>query len=333
VRSDASPTTLPGMTDRIHITASARAARILCLMGAVVLLAYDTDDALAQRPFEVYDPLYQQETARRTFFDGYSLTTEVSWRSAGDTLQAGGLPSGAGVFGLPLGVGLLIDYQLLPQIDISAIIDAAGSSTGRNLVVSWVALKYYWTAENADYAFRLAVDPSLDGQVGFPQLDLAFLTTTLLSPLFSSDFALGARRIRMGYQQWITQDAAREIVFTRAIGYEVHAMLTYKLHLDPGGSNVSLTVLGEGGDYTLFESSQRSGTPVDTGDGERFEGGTASWSSDYRGGVVWVRGAVSYSRPSYMVAPYVGIPVAQWHPESDARTAATLQAGLRLMLR
>lgn len=310
-----------------------RLARWLCMLGAIVVFSADAHDAMAQRPFEVYDPLYQHETARRVFFDGYSVTTEVSWRSPGDSLQASGLPSGAGVFGLPLGLGLTLDYQLLPQLDVSAIIDAAGSSTGRNLVVSWVAMKYYWTVENADYAFRLAVDPSLDGQVGFPQLDLAFLTSTLMSPLFSSDFAIGARRIRMGYQQWFPGGEAREIVFTRALGYEIHGMLTYKLHLDPGGSNVYVTMLGEAGNYTLFESSQQLGQRIETGEGDRLEGGTTAWQADYRGGVIWLRGGITFSRPSYLVAPYIGMPVAQWHPDSEPQRNSTVRAGFRLMLR
>lgn len=320
------------MTDRSQITQKVRTGRLACFLGVLAFLAMDSREALAQRPFEVYDPLYQNETARRTFFDGYSITTEVSWRSASDSLRSSGLPSGAGVFGLPLGVGLSIDYQLLPQVDISAIIDAAGSHTGRNLVVSWIAAKYYWTVENADYAFRIAVDPSLDGQVGFPQLDLAFLTTTLLSPIFSSDFAIGARRIRMGYEQWLTSESAREIVFSRAIGYELHAMLTYRMHFDPAGSNVYVTLLGEGGDYTLFESSQRPGLPIRTEDGERLEGGSASWTSDYQGGVIWFRSGLSFNRPSYIVAPFIGMPIAQWQPESESRSA-TMQAGLRVMLR
>jgi hypothetical protein len=300
-------------------------------MGVAAMVVMDVEEAFAQRPFEVYDPLYQHETARRTFFDGYSLTTEVTWRTMGDSLGVGGVPSSAGLFGLPLGVGFLIDYQLLPQVDVSAIIDAAGSSTGRNLVVSWVAMKYYWTVDHVDYALRLAVDPSVDGQVGFPQLDVAFLMTTLLSPILSSDFAIGARRTRMGYQEWLAAESSREVVFTRALGYEVHMMLNYNIHLDPGGSNIFLGFLGEGGDYTLFESSQITGRPAPTGD--RLEGGKSSWQTDYQGAVIWLRSGATFSRPNYLVAPYVGVPVAQWHPSTDARARATLNAGLRLMLR
>ena len=43
----------------------------------------------------------------------------------------------------------------------------------------------------------------------------------------------------------------------RALGYEVHAMLSYNLLLDPAGSSVFVSVRGEGGSYSLFETSQR----------------------------------------------------------------------------
>ena len=92
----------------------------------------------------------------------------------------------------PLGLAFRLDYQLAKQMDLSAIVDASGSSVGssgsvagRSLSISWVALKYYWTVDNSDYAFRLAVDPSLDGRTGFSQTDFAFFANTLLSPIFS----------------------------------------------------------------------------------------------------------------------------------------------------
>ena len=301
----------------------------------MLLLTVAAQDTHAQRPFLVYDPFYNSETARRVFFDGYSVTTDISCCTFGDSLQTAGGPNSAGLFGLPLGVGFHFNYQLARQLDIGAVVDAAGSNSGRSLSISWLSMKYYWTNDNADYAFRLAVDPSTDWQVGFPQLDLAFLSTTLLAPMLSNDFAIGARRIRMGYQRWISAADGRDIVFTRALGYEVHAMLSYNLLIDPGGSNVFLSVRGEGGSYSLFETSQRE---VQTGAGASKAGGTAgaetpTWKTDYRGGVVWIRGGVSFSRPSYIVAPFVSIPVQQWHPEDESHTHADLHAGLRVMLR
>lgn len=306
-------------------------ARLIALAGLLSLVAADV--AQAQRPFHVYDPFYRNETARRVFFDSYSVTTEVSCCSAADSLQSGGLPSSAGVFGLPLGLGFHVNYQLGPQVDISAIIDAAGSSTGRTLSVSWLAMKYYWTIDNADYAFRLAVDPSLDGQIGFPQLDLAFLSTVLLTPMISNDFAIGARRIRMGYQRWISEGGERDIVYSRALGYELHAMLSYNLLLDPAGSNVFMSVVGEGGSYTLFETSQREIQQTAAHKDEEPQDGDATWKSDYRGGVIWLRSGVTFSRPGYQVAPYVSLPLQQWRPPDDERAVSNLHAGLRLMLR
>ncbi|MFW5972917.1 MAG: hypothetical protein ACOCTG_02910, partial [Bacteroidota bacterium] len=243
-------------TGRRH--SASTATKVSLIAGLLALMiGMDAREAFAQRPFSVYDPFYRNETARRVFFDGYSVTTEISCCSVTDSLQSAGLPSSAGVFGLPLGVGVQFNYQLSRQVDVGAVVDAGGSSSGRSLSVSWLTMKYYWTVENSDYAFRLAVDPSADGQLGFPQLDLGFLSTTLIAPMISTDFAIGARRIRMGYQRWISENGQRDFVFTRALGYELHAMLSYSLILDPGGSTVFISMLGEGGSYSLFESSQR----------------------------------------------------------------------------
>lgn len=311
------------------------AARLIAVAAVAVVVAADAGEAFAQRPFDVYDPFYRSETARRVFFDGYSVTTEVSCCAITDSLQSAGAPTNAGLFGLPLGVGFHFNYQLSPQLDVGAILDAAGSSSGRSLSISWLAMKYYWTVDDADYAFRLAVDPSVDGQVGFPQLDLAFLSTTLLAPMLSNDFAIGARRIRMGYQRWINSGDERDIVFTRALGYEVHAMLSYNLLLDPGGSNVFVSLSGEGGSYSLFETSQRQ-RQDDLASGKQAadeDEDAGTWKTDYRGGVVWIRGGVTFSRPSYLVAPFVSLPIQQWHPEDETRARADLHAGLRLMLR
>lgn len=309
--------------------------RAVSIVAILLVVSIDARDALAQRPFLVYDPFYRGETARRVFFDSYSVTTDISCCTFSDSLQASGGPSNAGLFGLPLGVGFHFNYQLTSQVDIGAVVDAAGSSSGRSLSISWLSMKYYWTNDNADYAFRLAVDPSVDGQVGFPQLDLAFLSTTLLAPMLSTDFAIGARRIRMGYQRWISSAEERDIVFTRALGYEVHAMLSYNLLLDPGGSNFFVSVRGEGGSYSLFETSKRQ-MQVEAATAKRGEQPIAeaeTWKTDYRGGVVWLRGGISFSRPSYIVAPFVSVPVQQWHPENEGNTHADLHAGLRVMLR
>ena len=316
---------------RLTIRRSDRSS-IPSMIGTCILLfgLAGVDEVAAQRPFQVYDPFYSAETARRVFFDTYAVTTEISCCSSTDSLMVGGFASSAGIFGLPLGLGLHLNYQLGPQLDATAIIDAAGSTTGRNLSLSWLAVKYYWTVDHADYAIRLAVDPSLDGQVGFPQLDLGFITSMLLSPDFSSDFAIGARRVRMGYQQWTAEGDQRDVVFSRAIGYELHVMVSYNLIVDPAGSNIFVSFAGEGASYDIFESSRRQ---MQEAGKTGAASGEESWHKEHLAGIVWVRSGVTFSRPSYMVAPYVSVPVGQWQPKDIAGARGNVHAGLRLMLR
>jgi len=220
------------------------------------------------------------------------------------------------------------------RLDLNAYWDAAGTATGRTIVLSWVGLKYYWTVEHSDFAFRLAVDPASDGRVGFPQLDIAFISTRALTPLFSSDFAVGVRRVRKGYRQFLPAgatpieeeallaDLARsQFIDTRALGMELHFMWTYNLIFDPARSNLFVALMGEGGQYELFET-RIGGVPDSTDE---------SGPSEYRGGVVWVRSGIEYNRPSYQVIPFLSVPLKQWATEGgvDAR----MQLGVRLMLR
>lgn len=309
-----------------------RRSSIFLMIGACTLILglAEVDEVAAQRPFQIYDPFYSAETARRVFFDSYAVTTEVSCCSTSDSLMMGGLAGSAGIFGLPLGLGLHLNYQLGPQLDATAIIDAAGSTTGRNLSLSWLAVKYYWTVDRADYAVRLAVDPSLDGQVGFPQLDLGFISSVLLSPDFSSDFAIGARRVRMGYQQWTAEGDQRDILFSRAIGYELHLMVSYNFIVDPAGSNVFVSFAGEGASYDIFETSQRR--TQEAGKTGRASS-EASWHNEHLAGIIWMRSGITLSRPSYLVAPYVSVPLGQWQPKDIAGSRGNVHAGLRLMLR
>ena len=158
--------------------------------------------ALAQRPFLLHDPLYRSEQPQRTFFGGYALTAEVSYRNAG-ALQGDGLQA---VEADPLGVSFRLDYQLASRIDLSAVIDAAGNTTRRGLSLSWLIFKYYERSEQSSMALRLAVDPSFDSRAGFPQIDVAWLSTSYLSPLSSTEFAFGIRRVRLGYEQWLINE-------------------------------------------------------------------------------------------------------------------------------
>ena len=297
----------------------------LWLLAAILPGLLVVPDARAQRPFPVNDPFYQSETARKTFHDGLAATGEIAYRAAGP-VPGSGIPAS----GSPLSLSFRLHYRMAERLDLNAFWDAAGTATGRTIVLSWVGMKYYWTVDNSDYAFRLAVDPAMDGRVGFPQLDVAFISTKALTPLFSTDFAVGVRRVRKGYRQFVPAAATppeeqsplqsnRSQFITRALGMELHFMWTYNLIFDPARSNLFVAMMGEGGQYTLVETS--IGGPPTEEDG----------SSEYRGGVIWVRSGIEYNRPSYQVIPFMSVPLKQWAPaEGDE---ARMQLGVRLMLR
>lgn len=334
------------------IPPSAGRAVALAILG--LLTAVGPLDALAQRPFRVYDPFYRSETARRSFFDGYAATAEISYRAPG-SVQDGRRTVSADPFGL----SLRFDYQILQQVDLSAIIDAAGSYSGRTLSLSWLALKYYRTVEHSDYAFRLAVDPSFDNRLGFPQVDLAFISTSLLSPVLSSDYAIGVRRVRMGFEQYVvgseasyvddlmepvqppvTTSAAGDLIFTNAIGWELHVMMQYAFLLDPARSNVFVSLLVDRGQYELWETSLRESSQPAGLLMLRADDDPSALAEppkrDYRGGVFWARTGFEYNRPSYQVMPFLSIPVVQWRPDEEdepAGTRARLSLGCRVMLR
>ncbi|GIV57567.1 MAG: hypothetical protein KatS3mg042_0480 [Rhodothermaceae bacterium] len=317
---------------------SGKVARRVALLGLILCLGTVLPEAAAQRPLRVYDPFYRDETARRIFFDRYALTAEVSYRPAGFIQADGDIPSPNAD---PLAVGLQFDYQLSDRFDLGILVDAVGGTVGRQLTVNWVMLKYYRTSELRDYAFRLAIDPSSDGRVGFPQMDLAFLYTTPASPVVMTDFALGVRRVRIGYQQLVrlevpppdpgdpivTAPADRALIRTRALGWEMHLMMTYNILFDPAGSNLFVTLLGEVGRYDLIELGQvgPDGKLVGT-DGERT-------TTHFRGGVIWARTGLEFDRPSYQVAPYLAVPLQQWSPDEGEWPRARLHVGARLMLR
>jgi hypothetical protein len=304
--------------------------------GIAVFLwsSFPVTSAHAQRPFPVNDPFYRSETARRVFYDGLAASGEISYRTTG-AAAASDFPTGAS----PLGLSLRLHYQLATRVDLNAFWDAEDTGTGRTIVLSWVGLKYFWSVDNADYAFRLAVDPSSDGRVGFPQLDAAFISTKALSPVLSSDFAVGVRRVRMGFRQFspadesasladgplvIAENSTPRITDTRALGMELHFMWSYNLIFDPARSNLFLALIGEGGQYQLLESD--FGAPSNGEETDEEFG-----STDYRGGVVWIRSGIEFNRPSYQIMPFMSYPVKQWETSMD--DLARMQLGVRLMLR
>ncbi|MFQ5568122.1 MAG: hypothetical protein ACE5G0_00520 [Rhodothermales bacterium] len=336
----------PLLLGRVH--ARVRPVGRWLLLALLLGLGLAPGDVAAQRPFRINDPFYRGETARRDFFDRYAFTAEVSYRSAG-SLQEDGLPTASS----DLGLRFRFDYELASRLDLGAIFDAVGGNTGRSVSLSWLVLKYYRYLERSDYAFRLAVDPSSDGRVGFPQVDLAFLYTSLLSPVFSTDFGLGMRRVNIGYAQFLPPEPLGPddplvirprptVLFTRALGTELHVMMDYNLLLDPAGSNLFFGFLGEGGAYSLIESPLRrsdSGTLAVSNISDLEEGTAVQEGQErripYRGGVVWVRAGIEFHRPSYQISPFLGAPLKQWTPEAENGSwpQARLHFGVQLMLR
>ncbi len=317
---------------------------VLLMAGLVCTAFLCPADASAQRPFRLHNQFNHGETARRYFYDGYAVSTEVSYRSVG------AVENGQQALRPGLGLGFRLDYQLAPHFDVSGIFDASSSNSGRAVNLSWLVLKYYETDENTDYALRLALDPSMDGQVGFPQADLSFISTSLLSPSVSSDYALGVRHVRLGYEQLVptlpnaeptipAPNRDNDILYTRAVGWEAHLMMQYSLLLNPARTNVFSSVLLDYGQYNLIEtslrragatSSQNVPPPKPT---PRPPDTPLQWSDTYRGGVVWVRSGLEYNRPGYQVLPFVSVPVRQWLPEAEAEVRARVHFGVRLMLR
>ncbi len=315
------------------------------LLGLILCCGAHPFSAAAQRPFLSVDPFYRGETARRAFFDGYALSGQIAYRPTGATAAREGTPR-AGVD--PLGLTFRFDYQLASQLDLGAILDASGGRNGRALSVSWVVLKYYDYAEGTDIAFRLAVDPASDGLVGFPQMDVALLTTSLLTPFITNDLAVGMRRVRMGYERWVRSDSDEkatadyapapgpdfDVVYTRVMGWELHLMTSYKYHFDPAGSYISFSLLAEGGEYELYEASRSDEAPGAAGPAGAGEAASEpALTTTFQSGVLWLRSGIEYSRPSYQVNPFIGIPVVQWISTDEEGVRARLNAGLRLTIR
>ena len=261
--------------------------------------------------FQTLDPFYGGETARRGFYDGLAFSGEVGYRG-GDLLGLSepGAPAGGG-----LAVMGRVDYAILPQVDLSAVADLSGGVGRGPLGLSWVVVKPHWHNDLSDYAVRVAVDPANEGGLGFRQTDVAFLSSTALSPEVTTDFALGVRRVRTGYTDAAAFDEPVELgdpeagLFggaalvadgerVRLLGQELRGMIGYNVVFDPAGSRLILGLVGEAGDYTRLTSG---------GDGEE-DAPTAR----IRSGIGWARLGVEFSRPSYQLAPYVSVPVVTW---------------------
>lgn len=297
----------------------------------VVTILLQVPEAGAQRPVRVFDPFYQGETAQRGFFDRYAVTGEFYYRPVG-FLQGDALTTGSGD---ALGVNVKVDYQVNDHVDVGMYLDATNSGLVGAPSLRWLTLKYYQADEFADYAIRLAVDPVSHGASGFPLLDLAFLYGSPGSPAVRTDYAIGLRRAQIGVQEIVPippapidpddpivkpPTADRKLIRTQALGWEVHMSGQYSMVMDPAGSSLYVSLLAEGGSYSLVE----------------WEVGQAASdriASDFAGGVIWTTTGLQFERPSYRFAPYLAIPLKQWAPSDGEWPHRRARVGFRLTLR
>ena len=295
--------------------ASAPFFQSLCV-GLLALVAYGLTTwgttASAQGAFQTLDPFYQDESARRDFFGGVAISGEVGYRVPSLLQPAieGQAAPGA------LALSAQVDYALLPQVDLSAIVDLSGGVGQGPVGVSWVVVKPYWHNERTDYAVRIAVDPASEGGLGFRQTDVAFISTASLSPTLTHDLAFGLRRVRTGYDarpfsEETTLNAGDESVSrlfvdgdrVRVIGQELHGAWGYNFLFDPAGSRLSILALAEAGDYRLLSTAAPPLTSA---------GDDGAEEERVRGGSGWLRAGLELNRPSYQLAPYVTVPVVTW---------------------
>jgi hypothetical protein len=316
------------------------ARHIAQLFGLLVAALCLAEMAEAQRPFAALDPFYQEETARRDFYDGFAVQADLSYRGAEPAVAATGGPT-------PLALAVRFDYALARQVDLSAVVDVSpgfqGGLGGSPVRLSWLVVKPYWHHGNTDYAVRIAVDPASDSGFGFRQTDIAFLSTSDLGPMVSTDFAFGLRRARVGFERiglsrqpemLLEEGRLPEIVRSRASGTEIHMMWGYRYWLHPGGSHFFTTLSGEAMAYALVSSEGSGGQEAGSSPSD-FD---PTREGRLRGGVGRLNMGIEYSRPSFMVAPYVSVPLFRWvqvDTESEAYGPRLLHSrmGLRFTVR
>jgi hypothetical protein len=305
----------------------------LCTGVLAALFGAGSGGAAAQSGFQTLDPFYGGETAQRSFDGGFAVSGEAAVRDA-DLLGVAepGTPAS------PLALSGRLDYALLPQVDLSLVADLSGGVGRGPLGLSWVVVKPYWHNEMTDYAVRIAVDPASEGGLGFRQTDVAFLSTTALSPDVTTDVALGIRRVRTGYTAALDTagalgaDAALgfragpEGDGVRVVGQELRVSWGYNVVFDPAGSRLALGLVAEAGDYALVRAATDGGAP---------EGGVRE---RIRSGIGWLRAGLEFSRPTYQLAPFLSVPLVTWadvrgEPVRYGPRPQKLRAGLRVTLR
>lgn len=311
---------------------------------AAIALGVVAPAAGAQGTFQTLDPSYGGETARRGFYGGFALSGEAAYRDADllDRVQPGE-PAPP-----DLSLSARFDYALLPQVDLALVADLTGAAQNGRMGLSWVVVKPYWHNEGTDYAIRLAVDPVSEGGLGFRQTDVAFLSTTALSPTVTSDLSLGLRRLRTGYSDAVAVAAGGEdeepvvpdirlnvgtehLVRSRLVGQSVRGAWGYNVLFDPAGSRIAFGLVAEAADYSVLQAEDRA-----------FEGGSEAPDEEpsdrVRSAVGWARAGVEFSRPSYQLAPFVSVPLFTWadvqgDPVRHGPRVHKLRVGLRITLR
>ena len=315
-------------------------ARSVLRSGVLLALVVPLASApAAQGGFQTLDPFYRGEAARRAFDGGFAVTAEAAVRDA-DLLGVAepGTPAS------PLALSGRLDYALLPQVDLSFVADLSGGVGRGPMGLSWVVVKPYWHTDATDYAVRVAVDPASEGGLGFRQTDVAFLSTTALSPDVTTDVALGIRRVRTGYSTAVEEEVIGEPTETplggeagfafrgpetdgvRVVGQELRVSWGYNVVFDPAGSRLSLGLVAEAGDYALVHAPTVDDVAEDR-PRERI-----------RSGIGWLRTGLEFSRPSYQLAPFLSVPLVTWadvrgEPVRYGPRPEKLRAGVRVTLR
>ena len=317
------------------------------IRGALAAIALGAAPAvLAQGTLQTLDPSYGGETARRGFYGGFAVSGEAAYRDADllDRIEPGApAPS-------DLSLSARLDYALLPQVDLALVADLTGAAQNGRMGLSWVVVKPYWHNEGTDYALRVAVDPVSEGGLGFRQTDVAFLSSTALTPTVTSDLSIGLRRLRTGYSDPVLSElelgadgepvvpdsrlnvGSTALVRSRIVGQSIRGAWGYNVLFDPAGSRLAFGLVAEATDYTILQSDDRG---LAAGDG----GAEAEEPSDrVRSAVGWARMGIEFSRPYYQLAPFVSVPVFTWadvqgEPVRHGPRIEKVRVGLRLTLR
>lgn len=285
-----------------------RFADIALLTTLAAVLALPTLEANAQRPFNTIDPFYQNESAKRSFYETFAVQAEVAYKGSEPALFTGHAFS-------PFALMIRLDYALMPQVDVAAVLDASSGmngGAGNSFRIGWFVVKPYWQHNNTSYAVRLAVDPSPDSGFGFRQTDVAFLSSTNISPTMATDFAVGFRRARVGFEQvtlggdfmdQLVAEILPQINRSRANGTELHAMWGYRFLMDPAGSHLFTILSAQAMAYTVLTINPDDVLLAGRGEFDLEDTG------QLRGGLAQVNVGFEYSRPSFMLSPYMSIPL------------------------